>query len=180
MEDRNFLRDLHLHFPYLEISKKLGFLCLRKFPFLRFENLGNTHRGCRAGISDFRLLYGRPIFQNGNKDLCDLGLELALAVCESAALPSGACLCCANPSMHLSSSDPGTLQSRGNSNCGGLPRFSRDFCMPTGFVHILKSRDGRILTVESGENRKMRTRYCLCHGYLESWYGDLIPPQPVF
>ena len=62
--------DLYLHFPYLEILKKLGFLWLRKYPESIFENLGNTHRGCRAGISDFRLLYGRPIFQYGNKDLC--------------------------------------------------------------------------------------------------------------
>ena len=72
MEDRNFLRDLHLHFPYLEISKKLGFLCLRKYPESIFENLRNTHRGYLTGISDFRLLYGRPIFQYGNKDLCGI------------------------------------------------------------------------------------------------------------
>ena len=72
MEDQNFLPDLHLHFPYLEISKKLGFLCLRKFPKSIFENLGNTHRGYRAGISDFRSLYGRPNFQYGNKDLCGI------------------------------------------------------------------------------------------------------------
>ena len=72
MEDCNFLPDLHLHLSYLEISKKLGFLCLRKFPKSIFENLGNTHRGYRAGISDFRSLYGRPNFQYGNKDLCGI------------------------------------------------------------------------------------------------------------
>ena len=69
MEVRNFLRELHLHFPYLEISKKLGFLWLRKVPESIFEILGNTHRGFRAAISDFRLLYGPPI-EYGNKDLC--------------------------------------------------------------------------------------------------------------
>ena len=66
---------------------------------------------------------------------------------------------------------------RTNSKWGGLGRFSHDFCMR---LQILKSGEGRILTVESGENRKMRTLLSENAGYWESWYGDLIPPQLVF
>ena len=66
----------------------------------------------------------------------------------------------------------------------GLGRFSHDFCMPTGFLHILKSGEVRILTVESGDNWKMRMHSEMASRLFvvgeESWYGDLILPQLVF
>ena len=52
--------------------------------------------------------------------------------------------------------------------------------MPEGFLPVLKSRDGRILTVDLGENRKSRTHKIATRWATvgaESWYGDLNPQE---
>ena len=46
---------------------------------------------------------------------------------------------------------------RTNSKCRCLGSLLPVFCMPEGFLLLLKSRDGRILTVDLGENQKSRT-----------------------
>ena len=59
------------------------------------------------------------------------------------------------------------------SDARGLGSLSACFLHAGGILAVLKSRDGRILTVDLGEKRKSRTPQKLGTVGAGSWYGDL-------
>ena len=60
---------------------------------------------------------------------------------------------------------------------GVLGSLSACFLHAGGILAVLKSRDGRILTVEMGEKRKSRTPQKGVTLGAGSWYGDLNPSR---